>query len=160
MVQRILLLSGPAGAGKTTTVRVVAKEMGVELMEWGEGADDSIVGAGVGELEQTDQSGIKLIDRTRIINRQTCFIPLQKLILPAQHPYRQATDLERINEYSPTLDPPHWPSKSLASSYEGSIPRCLVELLSIVLFRVMSNDYRSFRRWVWRESGRKLDGEG
>ena len=47
--QRILLLSGPAGAGKTTTVRVVAKEMGVELMEWGEGADDAIVGAGVGK---------------------------------------------------------------------------------------------------------------
>jgi Holliday junction resolvasome RuvABC ATP-dependent DNA helicase subunit len=48
--QRILLLSGPAGAGKTTTVRVVAKEMCVELMEWGEGADDAIVGAGVGKL--------------------------------------------------------------------------------------------------------------
>jgi len=31
-------------------VRVVAKEMGVELMEWGEGADDAIVGAGVGEF--------------------------------------------------------------------------------------------------------------
>jgi cell cycle checkpoint protein len=43
-------LSGPAGAGKTTTVRVVAKEMGVELMEWGEGADDAIVGAGVGKF--------------------------------------------------------------------------------------------------------------
>ena len=48
--KRILLLSGPAGAGKTTTVRVVAKEMGVELMEWGEGADDAIVGAGVGKF--------------------------------------------------------------------------------------------------------------
>jgi len=44
------LLSGPAGAGKTTTVRVVAKEMGVELMEWGEGADDAIVGAGIGNF--------------------------------------------------------------------------------------------------------------
>jgi hypothetical protein len=31
-------------------VRVVAKEMGVELMEWGEGADDAIVGAGVGKF--------------------------------------------------------------------------------------------------------------
>jgi len=97
MVQRILLLSGPAGAGKTSTVRVVAKEMGVELMEWGEGADDSIVGAGVGELDHSDDLRVQLIDRTRIINRQTCFIPLQKLILPAQHQYRQATDLERIN---------------------------------------------------------------
>lgn len=42
-------MSGPAGAGKTTTVRVIAKDLGVELMEWGEGADDATVGAGVGE---------------------------------------------------------------------------------------------------------------
>jgi len=64
--KRILLLSGPAGAGKTTTVRVVAKEMGVELMEWGEGADDAIVGAGVGEFfhirrnVETDSQNVNL----------------------------------------------------------------------------------------------------
>jgi SpoVK/Ycf46/Vps4 family AAA+-type ATPase len=53
--KRILLLSGPAGAGKTTTVRVVAKEMGVELMEWGEGADDSIVGVGLGRSAHSSE---------------------------------------------------------------------------------------------------------
>ncbi|SPN96778.1 related to cell cycle checkpoint protein RAD17 [Cephalotrichum gorgonifer] len=32
--QRILLLKGAAGTGKTTTVRLLAREMGCELLEW------------------------------------------------------------------------------------------------------------------------------
>ena len=48
--QRILLLTGPAGAGKTTTIRVLAKEMGLDLDEWGEGADEYSLGAGFGKL--------------------------------------------------------------------------------------------------------------
>ncbi|KAG8989069.1 Cell cycle checkpoint protein rad17, partial [Tulasnella sp. 427] len=38
--RRILALTGPAGTGKTATVRVLAKEMGVELVEWRNGMDD------------------------------------------------------------------------------------------------------------------------
>lgn len=34
MRQRLLILKGAAGAGKTTTVRLLAKEMGYELLEW------------------------------------------------------------------------------------------------------------------------------
>ncbi|KAH9475883.1 Cell cycle checkpoint protein RAD17 [Psilocybe cubensis] len=32
--RRILVLTGPSGTGKTATVRVLAKEMGFEIMEW------------------------------------------------------------------------------------------------------------------------------
>ncbi|KAG6868583.1 hypothetical protein C0993_000848 [Termitomyces sp. T159_Od127] len=32
--QRILALTGPAGTGKTATVRVLAREMGFDIMEW------------------------------------------------------------------------------------------------------------------------------
>lgn len=38
--RRILVLSGPAGVAKTTTLRLVAKEMGAEIVEWEEGAED------------------------------------------------------------------------------------------------------------------------
>ncbi|KAM0276124.1 hypothetical protein ACHAQH_007050 [Verticillium albo-atrum] len=34
MRQRVLLLKGAAGAGKTTTMRLLAREMGYELLEW------------------------------------------------------------------------------------------------------------------------------
>lgn len=32
--QRILLLTGRAGTGKTSTIRVLSKEMGFEILEW------------------------------------------------------------------------------------------------------------------------------
>ncbi|GAA5895623.1 hypothetical protein JCM8208_005283 [Rhodotorula glutinis] len=35
--RRVLVLSGPAGAGKTAALRTLASEMGVELVEWREG---------------------------------------------------------------------------------------------------------------------------
>ncbi|RDL38478.1 p-loop containing nucleoside triphosphate hydrolase [Venustampulla echinocandica] len=34
MRQRLLLLKGPAGTGKTTTVQLLAKDMGCEVLEW------------------------------------------------------------------------------------------------------------------------------
>ncbi|KAG8943249.1 Cell cycle checkpoint protein rad17 [Tulasnella sp. 424] len=38
--RRILALTGPAGVGKTATIRVLAKELDVELVEWRNGMDD------------------------------------------------------------------------------------------------------------------------
>ena len=38
--RRILVLSGPAGVGKTTTVQVIAKELNVQVMEWEEGVEE------------------------------------------------------------------------------------------------------------------------
>ncbi|GAA5842781.1 hypothetical protein JCM9279_003984 [Rhodotorula babjevae] len=35
--RRVLVLSGPAGAGKTAALRTLAREMGVEIVEWREG---------------------------------------------------------------------------------------------------------------------------
>ncbi|KAK4685335.1 cell cycle checkpoint protein, partial [Tremellales sp. Uapishka_1] len=44
--KRILLLTGPAGTGKTTSVRLIAQQMGLEVLEWGEGVEESSLGWG------------------------------------------------------------------------------------------------------------------
>ncbi|KAG8884025.1 Cell cycle checkpoint protein rad17 [Tulasnella sp. 332] len=46
--RRLLVLTGPAGAGKTATLRVLAKELDAEIVEWRNGQDD---------LSQGDSSG-------------------------------------------------------------------------------------------------------
>lgn len=40
--QRVLALTGPAGVGKTATLRVLAKELNVEILEWRNGMDDVV----------------------------------------------------------------------------------------------------------------------
>lgn len=34
LTQRLLVLTGPAGSGKTTTLRVLSRELGFEILEW------------------------------------------------------------------------------------------------------------------------------
>lgn len=34
LTQRLLVLTGPAGSGKTTTLRVLTRELGFEILEW------------------------------------------------------------------------------------------------------------------------------
>ncbi|KAI0079145.1 Rad17-domain-containing protein [Panus rudis PR-1116 ss-1] len=38
--RRILVLTGPAGSGKTATVRVLSEELGFEVLEWRNGVDE------------------------------------------------------------------------------------------------------------------------
>ncbi|WWC89761.1 uncharacterized protein L201_004687 [Kwoniella dendrophila CBS 6074] len=45
--KRILFLSGPAGTGKTTTVRLLCQTLGVEIMEWGESVEEWSLGGGI-----------------------------------------------------------------------------------------------------------------
>ncbi|KAK6903145.1 hypothetical protein I203_108408 [Kwoniella mangroviensis CBS 8507] len=45
--KRILFLSGPAGVGKTTTVRLFCQSLGVEIMEWGESVEEWSLGGGI-----------------------------------------------------------------------------------------------------------------
>ena len=44
-LQRILALSGPAGTAKTTTIRVLAREMGFGILEWRNAIGENSSGA-------------------------------------------------------------------------------------------------------------------
>lgn len=40
-------MTGPAGGGKTTTVRLLAEQMGVDIIEWGESVEEWSLGTGI-----------------------------------------------------------------------------------------------------------------
>jgi hypothetical protein len=63
-------------------VKVIAKEMGIDLLEWGEGADESTIGSGTGwSHEQSANIQKKLTCRARIVNFEIDLIPLSTLVL-------------------------------------------------------------------------------
>jgi hypothetical protein len=47
VLQRILALTGPAGAGKTATIRVLAQEIGFHILEWRNSFDDRFGDSGI-----------------------------------------------------------------------------------------------------------------
>lgn len=52
---KVLVLKGPAGAGKTTTIRLLAKEMDLEVMEWrNPGGSDLVANEGSSASAQFD----------------------------------------------------------------------------------------------------------
>ncbi|WVQ71805.1 hypothetical protein IAR50_001347 [Cryptococcus sp. DSM 104548] len=64
--RRILFLTGPAGAGKTTTLRLLAQQMDVDVEEWGEGVEEwgiGTVGGGGFERESSISKFASFIDR-------------------------------------------------------------------------------------------------
>lgn len=40
-------MTGPAGVGKTTTLRVLARELDIDLIEWGDGIEEWSIGDGI-----------------------------------------------------------------------------------------------------------------
>ncbi|KAA1477918.1 Rad17-domain-containing protein [Dentipellis sp. KUC8613] len=57
--RRLLVLIGPAGSGKTATVRVLAREMGIDIIEW---RNASSTGALASELDASGNSNIHIND--------------------------------------------------------------------------------------------------
>ena len=51
--RRVLVLSGPAGAGKTAVVKMLAKDMDAEIVEWQEGQSGKTVDDDPGEQDAT-----------------------------------------------------------------------------------------------------------
>lgn len=54
--RRILVLSGPAGVGKTTTLKLVAKELDVQVVEWEEAAEEWSMGGQIGSVSEYSQN--------------------------------------------------------------------------------------------------------
>ena len=40
-------MTGPAGVGKTTTLKVLARELDIDLIEWGDGVEEWSIGDGI-----------------------------------------------------------------------------------------------------------------
>jgi hypothetical protein len=63
-------LTGPAGAGKTTSVRLIAMEMGIDVIEWGEGVEEYSLGGGGGFGELLEDSACIHLRSFKIANRR------------------------------------------------------------------------------------------
>lgn len=63
--RRVLVLSGPAGAGKTAVVKMLAKDMDAEIVEWQEGQSGKTVDDDPGEQDATLGSSQALCFRYR-----------------------------------------------------------------------------------------------
>ena len=75
--RRVLVLSGPAGAGKTAVVKMLAKDMDAEIVEWQEGQSGKTVDGDPGEQDATLGSSQALCFRYR----RTVWTDVQKTLL-------------------------------------------------------------------------------
>lgn len=58
ILQRILVLTGLAGTGKTSTLRVLAKEMGFKIEEWRNSQDDAYMDEDYGKQHCVERTAI------------------------------------------------------------------------------------------------------
>ena len=160
MNQRILLLTGPAGTGKTTSVKVIANEMGVDLVEWGEGVEEWSLGSGIGVFCVLTPVRLELIVvlRSRISHEQiidisrSTFIRSSLIILPSC--------LIPTNDLSTSNPSPRFPSQCLSLPHSRCIPSRFTRVLSEFLISFVSVDHRTFKCWIrWAGRG-ELDRQG
>ena len=79
-------MTGPAGTGKTTTVRVLTKHMGVELVEWGEGVEERTIGSGFGESLLSLRHAFRpdTLARPRVLHVKIGIFPFSSFICASQ----------------------------------------------------------------------------
>ncbi|KAL0959331.1 hypothetical protein HGRIS_014592 [Hohenbuehelia grisea] len=69
--RKVLVLTGPAGTAKTTTLRILSREIGFEIVEWRNSADDQFPSeyqAGASDLSAYESSSVKFAN---FLNRAT-----------------------------------------------------------------------------------------
>ncbi|ODN98425.1 cell cycle checkpoint protein [Cryptococcus wingfieldii CBS 7118] len=77
--RRILFLTGPAGAGKTTTLKLLAQQMDVDVDEWGEGVEEwgiGTVGGGGFVLTRDTERESSISKFASFIDRDTSSLSL------------------------------------------------------------------------------------
>ncbi|WVN86688.1 uncharacterized protein L203_101860 [Cryptococcus depauperatus CBS 7841] len=83
--RRILLLTGPAGVGKTTTVKLVTKQMGVDIIEWGEGVEERQLGGGI-EYESSMSKLVSFLSRSSYPSLSLAHSQSSSKTMPSQRP--------------------------------------------------------------------------
>ncbi|GAA5982496.1 hypothetical protein JCM10908_006672 [Rhodotorula pacifica] len=139
--RRVLVLSGPSGAGKTATVKMLAKEMEAEVVEWREG--------------QSGKFGDGDPDRESLVHRFTSFLaragmapaldfgpePIpsssssQKSFFPPPPPSATKPNARRLILLEDLPNVSHWPTKlALRSAVQQylSSPRVTAPLVIII----------------------------
>ena len=162
-IQRILLMAGPAGAGKTTALRVIANELGVDLVEWDESIEERSLGGGFGaySIRHRDSSTDPSSYRARIAYIQTFRLSLSKCLHTNLHVYQRRLTLQLDCE-AETFETPgslaHFHSQHIPSTDQRGLPRGLAVLLQVVFQPWLSTGHHTQWSWIEWTCRRELDG--
>ncbi|ORX33735.1 Rad17 cell cycle checkpoint protein-domain-containing protein [Kockovaella imperatae] len=145
--RRILLLTGPAGAGKTTSFRVIAQEMGLDVVEWNEAIEERSLGGGF----DRESPVYKL---TSFLSRNS-FTPLAMTQSSSQASSSRPKARPRILLLSSIPNVSHLPTKeafqaallSFCQSYTSS--SCPL----VIIYSSVGSSGRAEESWMDRERG-------